>query len=521
MLSKRFLNGRVRWGWIVALSCFWINLCLFGAFRSSGLLYVALVDTYNCSHAYAAWSSALAAALMNLSGPLVGLLTHLLTIRVIILTGSVVSSSAVALCYFATDINHVILLLGGLQGLGLGLVTNLTPVIISHYFQEHKATACAISYSGSTVGAFFFSFIIAVFLERRGLKATFPVLGYIMFCSVLGAVFLRPAVLHKDDLPQVCNHEDIESVVKKRATSFSGPLETNVIPEPPTSSTLKEDPQNWTNIKRRASDQFQRKRSTIFVIVETKKFVPKPHVGGQVPCKLKDDSIDKKTTDINSIKSLSLSLANDFERHIYGEQDTAMFCSPKCVPPISSVLQKLDDNLIKYVKQYFSFLPNYYFLLLTVSSVSFVVTSWSILTVLPDYAKDQNIETHHAAFLISAFSITDILGKFIPSGLQYFKLAEQRTVLSVNLALLGSLCFLLPLPAQGFYWLLAISLGFGGVSGCLQTLIPVLISDYFGPDHTAVVFGFSNFFNGLATLGRPAMIDVDVMLTASCQRGHR
>ncbi|XP_076313965.1 monocarboxylate transporter 12-like [Tachypleus tridentatus] len=516
MLGKPLLHGPIRWEWIVAISCFWINMCLFGAFRSSGLLYVALVDTYHCTHAYAAWSTALSSAIMNLSGPLVGLLTHLLTIRVIILIGSVVSSSAVTLCYFATDIKHVILLLGGLQGLGLGLVTNLTPVIISHYFQEHKATACAISYSGSTVGTFFFPFIIAIFLDERGLKDTFSILGSIMFCSVLGAVFLRLATLNKDssrnidDLREVCSHEDAERVVKKRETSLSDSLETQVIPEPLTSSSLKVDPKNRITVKSKASGQFQ--RSTVFVIVESTNFVRKPFINinsfvkDQVPCSLKDGSVDVKTTDLNSVKRLSVSLANDFERHLSGEQDTSRFCPPKYVPPFNSVLHKLNEALNKYMNPHLSFLFNYYFILLSVSSVSFVVTFWSILTVLPDHARDQNIGTRHAAFLISSLSITDIVGKFIPSVLQYFKLADHRTVLSVSLALLGFLSLLLPIPNQSFYSLLAISLGFGGVSGSLQILIPVLISDYFGPDQTAVVFGFSNFFNGLATLGRPAMI---------------
>lgn len=47
---------------------FWVNFCLFGLIRSGALLYVALVDTFSCSHELASWPLSLAGATICMIG---------------------------------------------------------------------------------------------------------------------------------------------------------------------------------------------------------------------------------------------------------------------------------------------------------------------------------------------------------------------------------------------------------------------------------------------------------------------
>ena len=63
------------------------------------------------------------------------------------------------------------------KGVGIGLVTNLLPAIISHYFGKQRAIACGISYAGATTGAFIFPLFIEWQLKHYGLSGTLLLMG--------------------------------------------------------------------------------------------------------------------------------------------------------------------------------------------------------------------------------------------------------------------------------------------------------------------------------------------------------
>ncbi len=71
--------------------------------------------------------------------------------------------------------NHI--LISCLKGVGIGLVTNLLPAIISQYFGKQRAIACGISYAGATVGAFIFPLFIEWQLKEYGLRGTLLLMG--------------------------------------------------------------------------------------------------------------------------------------------------------------------------------------------------------------------------------------------------------------------------------------------------------------------------------------------------------
>jgi MFS family permease len=91
--------------------------------------------------------------------------------------------------------NHI--LISYLKGVGIGLVTNLLPAIISQYFGKQRAIACGISYAGATAGAFIFPLFIEWQLKEYGLRGTLLLMGGIrdfmqtMFISKYSLKFFK------------------------------------------------------------------------------------------------------------------------------------------------------------------------------------------------------------------------------------------------------------------------------------------------------------------------------------------
>ena len=102
--------------WIIAFSCFWINLFMFAVFRSGGVLYLALTRTLNCTHSQASWPITLAGATASITCLPAGFLSHYFTVRTIVTIGTVIVFLSISSCFFITSISVMIIVLGVMQG---------------------------------------------------------------------------------------------------------------------------------------------------------------------------------------------------------------------------------------------------------------------------------------------------------------------------------------------------------------------------------------------------------------------
>ena len=103
--------------WLVAFACAWINLFIFATFRSGGVLYLGIIDTFNCTYQQSAWPVSMAGSVASLTGLVAGFLSHHLPIRSLVLLGIVISSLSLIVTYFASSIQFVTLTIGLIQGL--------------------------------------------------------------------------------------------------------------------------------------------------------------------------------------------------------------------------------------------------------------------------------------------------------------------------------------------------------------------------------------------------------------------
>ena len=198
--------------WLIAFACAWINLFIFAAFRSSGVLFLSIIDTFHCTYQQAAWSLSITGSVASITGLLAGSLTHYFEIRFLVIIGVFCCGLSLIATYFSTSIQFVTLTVGLFQGwfyvlhlvflywpaflfilflslflllhhlgIGIGLVVILLPAILNAHFVEKKAIALGISYAGATFGAFIFPVVIQSLLTEYAFHNTMLLLGGIFF----------------------------------------------------------------------------------------------------------------------------------------------------------------------------------------------------------------------------------------------------------------------------------------------------------------------------------------------------
>lgn len=180
--------------WTIVLACCWINIAVFAMFKSSGVLYLAILETFEGStSSEASWQITLINSVSAIASLPAGLMTHYLEIRSIVSAGVIVTSTAISASYFASSISTLNLLLGFFQGIGLGLVFGQLPAIITQYFDpESRAAAVGVSFAGSTIGSIFSPLIFDRLLDSFPLHETCLIMGLLALTSMIGALLLTP-----------------------------------------------------------------------------------------------------------------------------------------------------------------------------------------------------------------------------------------------------------------------------------------------------------------------------------------
>lgn len=172
--------------WLVAVSCCWINFFSALMYKSSGVVYMGVLQTLNVSREEASWPLTLLAVFIFTTAPVAGVLALYIDIWKISLCGCLLSSISVCLCFWANSVIHLIVCLGVVQGFALGLLT-LHNVIINQHFEKHRATASGISYAGPTLASIVYPPLVQVLFEQYGLRGSLLLFGGIMLHGVAGA----------------------------------------------------------------------------------------------------------------------------------------------------------------------------------------------------------------------------------------------------------------------------------------------------------------------------------------------
>ncbi|XP_022699850.1 monocarboxylate transporter 12-B-like isoform X2 [Varroa jacobsoni] len=441
--------------YFLVLCVLFINFCLFGIIRSGALLYVALIETFECSHELAAWPLTLAGSSICLIGPIAGLLEKIMSIRAIVTWGVLTAAISSILCYFAYNVTIFILLIGGLYGIGTGLASTLTPILLNERFEpERRALACGIAFAGSTLGSFAWPYLIEYFIEQVNLRGAMLIYGGLILHALLGSMLLKRS---KNSVPN-------DTALANKGTA----------------NTMDKEASKRINIGNGGRIEV-RVENGLDSCMEAKLAVVM--VSSQAAVK-KANGIPLITKDAYDRKDLNA-----------GANSVVRIKQPSLIRRFFSEAQRE-----------ISILADPYFQLVTVSSVCFLFVYVTVFIIITDYAMDNGISYGNAMHLITIFSIADLLVKPVPGWLTCKNILTNRDIMIIGVASMGAICFILP-HTTSYIGFSVISFLYGLLTGGLVFLTPILITEFLPIERAPIAVGLSNFFVGITGFLRPAFIE--------------
>ncbi|GIY21800.1 uncharacterized protein CEXT_84701 [Caerostris extrusa] len=125
------------------------------------------------------------------SGPLTGYFGERFGITAVVITGCVLTSVGVGVCFFVEDIASVIICLGIIHGLGISFTNTLIPQILKMYFDKNITLAYGLSQAGTCLGTFIAAPLITGLFRSYGASGAFLISGGIILNSLPFAMLFK------------------------------------------------------------------------------------------------------------------------------------------------------------------------------------------------------------------------------------------------------------------------------------------------------------------------------------------
>ncbi|KAF2362374.1 Major facilitator superfamily [Trinorchestia longiramus] len=185
------------YGWVVVIAACMANTCINGFFKSYTVFYATIREAFPDSSAYhASWIPSLFAGLSLFTAPVAGALCQRFNSRSVVITGGCLCFCGLFLASFATSLNHLLVTLGLLTGLGGGFVTAPSILIVNKYFDKRRAFASGICMSGNAFGGFIIPPVVEFLLQEYGFRGTLVIMAAIQLNLVVAGFCFRPTTLH-------------------------------------------------------------------------------------------------------------------------------------------------------------------------------------------------------------------------------------------------------------------------------------------------------------------------------------
>ncbi|XP_013860634.1 monocarboxylate transporter 12-B isoform X2 [Austrofundulus limnaeus] len=487
------------WGWMIVAGCFLATICIRAVTRCISMFFVEFQMHFEKDYASTAWIHSMTDSTTMLCAPLGSFLGNRLSCRATVFLGGLLSSVGLVLSSFATSLEFLYISLGVITGSGIGtfLLAPAVQLLIEHY-----------SWRGAML-------ILG---------------GFVSNLCVCGAL-MRP--LEQKNTERMWKNS-LENVVKARTTAvleseFTEPVTADcsqVTPKQQKVHNLKdtldlviaigtfpsfgyENTRLQRNITLLPNPELPDKRNSDKRMNECILFSNKMEtmLGGM-------EKLDQNGTLINdlqlveSINSNNTLVATNLKRqHLdlneansIDDIDETVSTEPLVNSPPLSRCQRF---CLKFKEEFgFFVIPN--FLILSVSFLFLAYGCSAPVVYLVPYALSVGVKHQLAAFLMSLFGVSGIVGNITFGWITDRKCLKRYRILSYILAIVmeGLCCIALPF-LHSFSLLVPFSTLYGYFDGAYVALIPVVTSDAVGSSHLTSALGVVYFLHAVPYLVSP------------------
>ncbi|XP_034538063.1 monocarboxylate transporter 12-B-like [Notolabrus celidotus] len=450
------------WGWMIVAGCFLATICIRAVTRCVSMFFVEFQLHFGKDYSTTAWIHSLVDSTTMLCAPLGSFLGNRLSCRSTVILGGLLSSTGLVLSSFASCLEHLYISMGIITGLGFALSYTPAVAMVGGYFRERKALAYGIALSGNGIGTFVLAPAVQLLIELYSWRGALLVLGgFVSNLCVCGAL-MRPLVPRGGKRLQGKNESNLE---KDCTTTMLDTKDTQK--EPTLGETKLSRPENGSTIDDFKTVEFMNMKNKAADIK------PQTEVSGL---------IEKKNLD----------------PHVLGDSS----------PSTEALLNTKTPSKGRFVclqsTQDFGFLLLPDFLFLSVSLLFLAYGCSTPVVYLVPYALSVGVGYQQAAFLMSIFGVSGIVGNITfgwISDRKYLKKYRMLTYM-VAIGMEGLCCMCLPL-FNSFSFLVAFCILYGYFDGAYVALIPVVTSDVVGSNYLTCALGVVYFLHAAPYLVSP------------------
>ncbi|KAJ8706462.1 hypothetical protein PYW07_012540 [Mythimna separata] len=535
------------YGWVVVFGAFMVQFWVAGLFKSYGVLYVEIMETFpDSSESVASWIPAALSTLCLALAPLSSALCEKYSCRLVVFIGGLFCATGLALSYFSTGLLHLLLSFGVMTGIGGGLSTTPGIVIVSQYFDKHRALANGICVSGTAAGSFVFPMLIEKLVDMYGLHGTVLLLGGGMLHVCVSATLYRPAPVSfntsslADRTPATTTttenttllhdiQEDqgimfkSDSLKDNRLQSLFQPENELILNQK--NLLLSEDAKrtglisdimhpSLIEVARQHQNQHSDSEDSEGLDVLGVVGLPKEVVRLRLrPTRSSSilHSVEDLSTDSTCVYKARRNLSS---KSLYIRPPPSRLIPCKLTEPIvikqeeiqkeDVTVQKKGSGCVEVISRYLdvSLLRSWRFGLLCASVALMSCGSPYALYYLPAYTVAKGHSKSAAGHLVAISAVLDLCGRLGLGWLCDLHLFCRRKAYIVSILVAG--IAVLTLPSLKSWWALAIASGaYGLCLGCWFLLVPVLLADAFGTARIASSYGLVRMFQSLAAVSVP------------------
>ncbi|XP_042331408.1 monocarboxylate transporter 13-like [Sceloporus undulatus] len=187
------------WGWMVVLAAFVQSALVFGVIRSFGVFLVEFMAYFEEPSSTTSWITSVTVATLMFGSPLASGLGKKFGERPLAIIGGFLSGFGLLLASFATSLAQLYVFIGLLTGFGSSLIFSPSLSLVARYFDQRRAVANALVFSGSGIASLAFSPFFQFLVDFYGWRGALLIVAGMVFNLVVCGALLRPLHLATDD----------------------------------------------------------------------------------------------------------------------------------------------------------------------------------------------------------------------------------------------------------------------------------------------------------------------------------
>nr|CDS28168.1 monocarboxylate transporter [Hymenolepis microstoma] len=178
------------WGWVVLVGSFMCMFFVDGLSFSFGIILADVQESFQCSTTTISLAGSFIVGFTLISGPIVSAISNVVSFRILVWVGSLVSFCSILTASFVYDVYSFIILYGVITGISFGLIYLPSATIVTQWFAKRRATATGISVCGSSIGSAVYSIIIPRLVKLYSWRGCMAIMAaFTLNCFAAGFVF--------------------------------------------------------------------------------------------------------------------------------------------------------------------------------------------------------------------------------------------------------------------------------------------------------------------------------------------